>query len=238
MIVAAHQPHYLPWIGYIHKIFLADVFVVMDNMEYTQYSYINRNRILDRNGIFFITVPIQYKGKSHKLIREITIDNRNDRKWTQKHLKSMEHNYRKCRGFYDFFPQIEPIYTKKHTNLVELDLELINTILRYLEINTRVLLASDYDIGGRKEDELFLSLIEKTKSSTLLLGIGASTRYIDTEKVKGFFSIAHQKFNHPCYDQRALSFKPGISIVDMLFSVTRSEAISMIRKAGNYRIVH
>ena len=237
MIVAAHQPHYLPWIGYIHKIVLADIFVIMDNMEYTQYSYINRNRILDKNGIFFITVPILYKGKSHKLIKDIRIDNRNNNKWASKHLKSIEHNYRKCSGFCDFFEEIEPVYRKKHDRLIELDIELLKTILHYLEINTRIILASEYDIGGKKEDKLFLSLVEKTRSSMLLLGIGASTRYIDNEKVQELIPIAFQVFSHPRYAQRAVSFKPGISIVDMLFNVRRSEAITMIRKAGNYLIM-
>lgn len=237
MIVAAHQPHYLPWIGYIHRILLADIFVIMDNMEYTQYSYINRNRILDRNGIFYVTVPIVYKGESHKLIKDIRIDNRNRKKWSNKHIKSMEHNYGKCNGFCDFFEKIEPAYRKEYETLVELDIELLMIILRYLEINTRIILASEIDIGGKKEDELFLSLIEKTRSRVLLLGMGASTKYIDSEKVKERCSIAFQVFNHPHYEQRAVSFKPGVSIVDMLFNVKRSEAIAMMKKAGNYRLM-
>jgi len=237
MIVAAHQPHYLPWIGYMHKIFLADTFVIMDNMEYTQYSYINRNRILDRNGIFFITVPILYKGMSHNLINEIQIDNRNNSKWANKHLRSMEHNYGKGNGFSDFYEKIEPVYRKKHERLIELDFNLLRTILDYLEIDTRVILASDYDITGKKEDELFFSLIEKTNSSVVLLGKGASPRYIDSEKVRHQCSIAVQDFKHPQYKQRSASFKAGVSIVDMLFNVKQSEAVTMLRNAGSYNVV-
>ena len=236
-IVSAHQPHYLPWIGYIHKILLSDIFVIMDNMEYTQYSYINRNRILDRNGIFLLTVPILYKGKSHKLIKEIEIDNRNNSKWAFKHLTSMKHNYGKSTGFYDFFEKIESVYRKKNERLIDLDIKLLKIILKYLEIDTRIILASDYDIGGKKEVDLFWSLVEKTGSSVVLLGMGASTKYIDTEKVKERCSIAIQIFDHPHYKQRAMSFKPGISIVDMLFNVKRPDAIKMIQEAGTYRIL-
>jgi hypothetical protein len=33
-IVTGHQPVYLPWLGLFHKISLADVFVLMDDVQY------------------------------------------------------------------------------------------------------------------------------------------------------------------------------------------------------------
>ena len=41
MIVAAHQPHYLPWLGYLDKIARADLFVVMDDLQFEPQNFQN-----------------------------------------------------------------------------------------------------------------------------------------------------------------------------------------------------
>ena len=50
MIVAAHQPHYLPWLGYLDKLAKADVFVVMDDLQYEAQNFQNRNRVKLNHG--------------------------------------------------------------------------------------------------------------------------------------------------------------------------------------------
>ncbi|HHT9160132.1 MAG TPA: WbqC family protein [Candidatus Brocadiaceae bacterium] len=45
MIIAIHQPQYLPWIGYFDKIDRSDVFVLLDNVQYKKNEAQNRNRI-------------------------------------------------------------------------------------------------------------------------------------------------------------------------------------------------
>ena len=50
MMVAAHQPAYLPWLGYLAKIAAADLFVVMDDLQYEAQNFQNRNRIKTGTG--------------------------------------------------------------------------------------------------------------------------------------------------------------------------------------------
>ncbi|MDR7579336.1 MAG: WbqC family protein, partial [Armatimonadota bacterium] len=45
MVVGIHQPHYLPWLRYMAKAALADVFVLLDDAQYTKNGWQNRNRI-------------------------------------------------------------------------------------------------------------------------------------------------------------------------------------------------
>jgi len=237
MIVTAHQPHYLPWIGYINRISLADVFVLMDNMIYTRYNYINRNRIASKSGILNISVPIKHNSKLQNKISQIEISYPAGRNWIYKHLKSIEHNYSSALAFNTFFPLLEKILLQKHTYLYQLDLDLLIVILKYLDIKTKIVLASDKDICGDKSDDLFLSLLNKTNSNTILLGLGASTSYSDKDAItKESYSIAFQKYTHQIYTQNTKSFINGISIIDLLLNVEQQKAIEIVRKSGTYEL--
>lgn len=58
MKVAIHQLHHFPWLGYMDKMAKVDKFVIMDQVQLEDKSYMCRNRIIDRNGqIVFLTVP-------------------------------------------------------------------------------------------------------------------------------------------------------------------------------------
>ena len=49
MTIAIHQPNYLPWLGYFAKIFAADVFVFLDDVQYSKKSVGAKNYILSRD---------------------------------------------------------------------------------------------------------------------------------------------------------------------------------------------
>ena len=50
MNIAIHQPHLFPWLGYFIKMALVEKFVLLDNVQLTDSSYMHRNRLLDCNG--------------------------------------------------------------------------------------------------------------------------------------------------------------------------------------------
>lgn len=58
MIVAIHQPQYLPWLGYIDKLDQADIFIFLVNVQYKKNEWQNRNRVKTAQGWQWMTVPI------------------------------------------------------------------------------------------------------------------------------------------------------------------------------------
>src|SRR5213079_3525203 len=61
MIVTIHQPNYLPYLGFFHKMANADLFVVYDTALYSkQLGLHNRNRIKTPQGAQWLTVPVQH----------------------------------------------------------------------------------------------------------------------------------------------------------------------------------
>ncbi len=73
MIISVHQPQYLPWLGYFDKIKRADIFVLLDNVQFKKNEWQNRNRIKAANGLQWLTVPVMYKYP--QLMIEVEINN-------------------------------------------------------------------------------------------------------------------------------------------------------------------
>ncbi|PIR50149.1 hypothetical protein COU79_01025, partial [Candidatus Peregrinibacteria bacterium CG10_big_fil_rev_8_21_14_0_10_54_7] len=86
MIAAIHQPNYLPWSGYFHKMVKADVFVFLDNVQFTKNSYQNRAKIKGLRGEQWLTVPVKTSGSFGEMTNRIKVDN--SQNWREKHLRT------------------------------------------------------------------------------------------------------------------------------------------------------
>ena len=63
MIVSIMQPTYLPWIGYFDLIAKADIFVFLDDVQFSRRSWQQRNRVLLDGKEMMLTIPTKNKGK-------------------------------------------------------------------------------------------------------------------------------------------------------------------------------
>src|SRR5580765_832935 len=88
MIVAIHQPQYLPWLPYCDKVDSCDLFVYLDNVQYQKNGLQNRNQIKTATGPAWLTVPVH--ATLSKTIAETGIA---DLRWKNKHERSIEMNY-------------------------------------------------------------------------------------------------------------------------------------------------
>ena len=87
MIVSIHQPNYIPWAGYFHKIANSDVFVIFDDVQFPRgKDWIFRNKIKTESGEKWLSVPVKNKNKFLK-INEIEINN--DIEWQKKHINAL-----------------------------------------------------------------------------------------------------------------------------------------------------
>ena len=68
MILTAHQPTYLPWLGLFHKIALSDAFVFFDHVQYSKKQYYNRNTITTQHGP--LTLSVQSRPQPRIRVRD------------------------------------------------------------------------------------------------------------------------------------------------------------------------
>ena len=222
MIVAAHQPHYFPWLGYVHKMAQADLFIVMDDLQYEKDNFQNRNRIKVNNCSAWLTVPLE-RGSQADLICDKLI--RNDgvsakEHWQRRTWATLQIHYGKAPHFSRYAAELEELYTRPWTRLVDVTLHILELVRGWFGITSPMLLSSSLQLEGQKTDRI-IDFCRKVGADVYLSGRGGSTGYLDVDALRqNGVDVAWQSFDHPVYPQRypALGFMPRMCVLDMLFN--------------------
>jgi len=229
MIVSIHQPNYLPWAGFIHKIAISDIYVVFDDVQLVRgKSFGIRTKIKTESGTKWLTVPVKNKSSLLK-INQVEINN--EINWNEKHWNSLKHNYAKAPFFSDFGQMIHDVLNKKLEKLVELNVSIIKLILRTLEIKTKVVLSSELNVSDTGTEKI-IGIVKKLGSDQYLSGQGeGSKRYVSGKEDvfrKHGINLCIQKFEHPVYSQLHGDFIQNLSICDMIFNIGAEKTIQTL----------
>jgi len=216
MIIGIHQPNFLPWLGYFYKIAQCDVFVLLDNVQYTKNSFINRNRIKTPRGADWLTVPVIIKGRFGQLIRDVEVNGTVD--WRKKHLGTLDANYRRASYFEPIFQGLKSIYfVGDWNNLCELNIKLLQWVLSMLGLKKNLVRASDLNVEG-ESTQLLISIVKELGGNEYISGFGGAN-YQDVELFqKAGITLTYYDFKHPVYPQLWTDFIPNLSIIDLLFN--------------------
>ncbi len=214
MIVAGHQPNYLPWIGFFDKIKRSDLFIVEDNLQYVKREFQNRNQIKTPTEVRWLTVPVECEYQAP--INKVQVSKKGEPDWANRHWLSLKYNYSKAPYWKKYCNFFEDAYSREWEYLIDLNLHLIKGIMDFLNIKTPLVMASSLNVSG-KNSELVLSQCKKLNADTYLSGNGArqylNVQIFENEKIK----VVFQDFKHPTYPQLYGEFVPNLSIVDYLF---------------------
>lgn len=215
MILTAHQPVYLPWLGFFHKLSLVDTFCALDHVQYIKNDVVNRNQIKTKNGPLWLTVPAITKNHFQKPFFEVEIDN--SQPWAKKHLKSIYYAYSQAKFFSRYIPFFESTYSKSWHTLYQLNSHLINYFLEELGLKP-ILIRSSSLQPSKKKNDLILELCQKLKADTFIFG-AMGKNYADKKSfAKNNIRIYFQDYRHPVYPQMYGPFIPNMSIIDLLFN--------------------
>lgn len=214
MILTAHQPVYLPWLGLFHKIYLSDMFCLFDIAQYQTKDYNNRNKIKTNTGEIWLTVPVESKDHFNKKICDIKIINNG---WNRKHIKSIHLAYKKAEYFKIYFEELEGILSKRYDYLTDLNLDILKFLLRSLDINVPIVKASDYNFVGNKS-ELILDMCIRLGATKYIFG-SQGKNYADIPSFnEKNITVYFQDYQHPVYRQLHGEFLPFMSALDILFN--------------------
>jgi hypothetical protein len=214
--IAILQSNYIPWKGYFDMIAAVDEFILYDDMQYTRRDWRNRNQLKTPQGVKWLTVPVQVKGKYNQTIKDTEIDGSD---WASTHWKAWSQNYRRTSYFDEIATWLEPLYVAEtYTHLSPLNRRFIEAVCNYLGIKTVISNSWDYALLDGKTERL----------ADLCLQAGG-TEYISGPAAKNY--IEESAFRerdikltwfdyggYPEYPQLWDEFTHEISILDLLFN--------------------
>lgn len=216
MILTAHQPPFLPWLGFFAKVAQADLFCYFDAVQYERRGWTNRNYIKTQAGPLMLSVPVESKAHFDKRICDVEIVSGN---WTRKHMRSIELAYRKAPFFEQHFAGVGAILDMYSEGglLAELNMDLCRYFFRALGMQVRTVKASDYDFQGEKS-ALVLDMCRKLGAGRYIFGaLGAD--YADHAAFAGAgVEVEFQAYEHPVYAQLHGQFEPKMAVLDLLMN--------------------
>lgn len=217
-VFAMHQPNYLPWLGYFHKMAHTDVFVYLDHVQLPRgQSFAARNRVKTPQGPTWLTVPLSIpSGQDGKaLYTEVSFA---DESWKKDHLKTLKFNYTRADHFDEVFETYRAI-VEPASDFVEMNIALIEAFADYLGIDAERVRQSELGEDFGQKNQLIVELAEEVGADVYLSGTGGGREYSDPDVLgEHGVELRFSDFEHPTYQQLWDGFEPHLSIVDLLFN--------------------
>ena len=204
MRVAIHQPNFAPWLGYFHKFAQCDLFVFLDDAQFSKNGYTNRVRI---RGSRWLTIPVSTSLGTP--INECLVGN-------SKFLQRVEGQLRAAYGASAVVEAfLEQVGTVESERLVDVNYVTIDFLARELGVKTASVRASELGVATTGTQRLVD--IVRSVDGTSYLSVAVGHSYQDP----GLFAQAgiqleYTDFRHPVYDQGDTDFVPGLSALDFL----------------------
>jgi len=228
MIVTIQQPEHLPWTGFFHKMMCADLYVYLDHVQYRKGYFQNRNKIVNMEGKeVWATIPVK-SGSFHEPIldKEIVING-----YSKKYISLIESSYNKSKYFDKYYDKFQLIFKNEHSNLVDLNLDIIDFFRCELGIDTPTVRSSDLNISSTKS-EMNLDICLKLSADSYITG-PSGLDYLDIESFQDRnIELLVHNYISPVYQSN--HFYPNLSTLDLLFNQGENSR-QIILDAGNIK---
>jgi|RhiMethySRZTD1v2_1073278.scaffolds.fasta_scaffold59548_3 hypothetical protein len=213
--VAIVQSSYIPWKGYFDLIRAADEFILLDDVQFTKRDWRSRNRIKTKDGLYWLTIPVQTSGRYQQRIMDTTIA---DSTWSERHWQTIQSAYARTPFFDAYAPQLREAYQRVTSNrLSDVNRSLLERVCQMLGITTPIRWSSEYHPREGRNERL-IDLCVKSGATDYLSGPSARG-YVDEAVFADAGVTVHfaDYSGYREYDQPYPPFEHAVSVLDLLF---------------------
>lgn len=213
MKVAIHQPNYLPWMGYIEKIADSDIFVFLDDVQYSNQGGHNRNLIKTTNGKLFLTVPVeQHFGDKINEVRT-----KDELGWKKKHLNNIVSYYKRAPYYQILYPIMEELLAKPYQNIAQMNAAILVRWSREFGLKTEFKWSSELYITGHRESKV-IDICCSLGADCYLSGNGARSYQAAEHFTEKGIRLEYQSYQSIVYPQLWGDFIPDLSALDYIMN--------------------
>ena len=213
MTVAIHQPDYIPYPGYFYKILHADVFVFLDDAQFSNSGGHDKNLIKTPRGAQGLKIPVrQTLGDKINAVRT-----KDELGWKEKHLHSILGNYKHAPFFECVFPILKAVLEPQHKSIAELNAAIIRRFCTEGGLGTKFLKSSDMDIRTKRSQRIF-DICHTVGADTYLSGTGARAYQSSEEFAASGIRLVYSSYTPAVYPQLWGSFIENLSVLDYVMN--------------------
>jgi hypothetical protein len=222
MRITIHQPEHLPYFGLLDKINKSDIFVVLDDVQYVKSNFQNRNKILTKNGVKWLTIPINKNGRFKTILEQETFGD-----WKVRYKNKVIESYRKYDHFEEGFYLIDSMLSINSNKLLDYNLFYIKQLKESLKIKTEIVLSSSLNV--KETSSKRIQEICKCFPTTEYIAGPASKNYLNNIDIK---IINHESKFQPYLQKNSSIFIPMLSSLDIIMSVGLNQLSIMLSNSN------
>jgi len=226
-IVVIHQPDFLSYIGFFHRLLYADLYIILDDVQFVKSnnSWTHRDKIKTKNTEQWLTLSVQ-KAQRNTHINKILLSN--DIHWKVKNLNLIKENYKKSEFFEEIFPYIEKLYSNTDNKLCSFNIKSILLLLELFDIKIKMEYSSSLKTFNAKSEKI-VEILTKVNATHYLSGIGAKNYHNNQPFDDANIEVLWQNFEHPIYNQINGEFIPYLSSIDLFFNCGIKKSREILR---------
>lgn len=213
MNIGIHQPDYIPWLGLFYKMYLSDVFIHLDDAQYSNEAAHNFNKIKTPQGVYVLKFPVeQHLGDLITQVRP-----RYELKWNEKHVKTLEMNYSKAKYFKEVFPAIKELYLARYDTVADLNITFNEYIASQFGIKPKFVKSSEFRLDTKREEKV-IDLCVAVGGTRYISGNGARVYQEEDHFTSRGVELTYLDYKPITYSQLWKTFEPCMSVLDYIFN--------------------
>lgn len=214
MRVVISQSMLFPWVGLLEQVRLADVFVHLDDVQFSKGSFVNRVQLKGGQGTDWLTVPLEGLRLGQR-IDEVRVAPA--ARWVQRHLDALARAFRDAPHAAEAIALAHEVYALGHDRLGPLARASTMALVRHLALDAgrRFVDATELRVDGRGTDRV-LGIVRALGGTTYVTGHGAA-RYLDHAAFeRAGVAVAYMDYRREPYPQSHGAFTPYVTGLDLV----------------------
>ena len=210
--VVISQPMYFPWVGMLEQMALADVFVHLDDAQFSKGGFFNRVQIKTPQGIRWLTIPLAENKLGQSLDKMYSAEHN----WQRKHLASLQHAYAVAPHIGEAIELVESVFGKNIESLAGLSAASMEAMAEFFEVLPEMILCSSEIPAGGRGSERILAICQSLGATRYVTGHGG-VDYLDHELFNEVgIAVEYMDYEKCVYPQLHGKFTPFVSALDLL----------------------